>query len=79
METEISTAATLPYCGDAEAPDDNAPLNQHTKQRITPKPLLKLLSPKECIKVRTSRMSGQCLGSMLSAANVPSGPGEEDE
>ena len=63
-ETETSIA-TAPYCGEVGAQDDNAQLNQHARQRMTPKPLMKLLSPKVCVKigqwnVRTMFERGKC-------------------
>lgn len=36
----------MPYCEEAGAQNDNLQLNQHAKQRMTPKPPIKSLLPK---------------------------------
>ena len=41
----------MPYCGEAGAQNDNLQLNQHAKQRMTPKPPIKSLLPKVWVKI----------------------------
>ena len=60
-----TSVATTPYCEEAEVQDVNAQLDQRARQRMTLKPLMKLLSPKACVKigqwnVRTTLEMGKC-------------------
>lgn len=41
----------MPYCGEAGAKNDNLQLNQHTKQRMKPKPPIKPLLPEVWVKI----------------------------